>query len=76
MGIPLAFVIPYIVCVIDVAGIRSRYEALSGHMNEQGRRLLAAAEARAAGGGGITAVSAAKGVERATMRPGQLELGG
>ena len=63
-------------CVIDVAGIRSRYEALSGHLNEQGRRLLAAAEARAAGWGGIKAVSEATGVARSTIGLGLRELAG
>jgi hypothetical protein len=36
--------------------IRERFEALSPHLDERGRRLFAATEAAAAGYGGIAAV--------------------
>jgi hypothetical protein len=42
--------------VIDVAAIKLRYEALSPVLDERGRRRFAAAEALAAGWGGIAAV--------------------
>jgi hypothetical protein len=45
--------------MIDVAAIKLRYAALSPVLDERGRRRFAAAEALAAGWGGIAAVSAA-----------------
>src|SRR3954470_23662838 len=42
--------------MIDPDGIRQRYAALSSILDERGRRLLVAAEAKAAGYGGIAAV--------------------
>src|ERR1700722_467468 len=48
--------------MIDTAPIRDRFAALSPHLNERERRLLAATEATAAGCGGIAAVSAAAGM--------------
>ncbi len=56
--------------MIDVALIRSRYASLLPHLDERGRRLFAATEARAAGYGGIVAVSRATGIA-----PKQLFLG-
>src|SRR3954449_10468339 len=48
--------------MIDPNGIRQRYAALSSILDERGRRLLVAAEAKAAGYGGIAAVWRATGV--------------
>ncbi len=42
--------------MIDPALIRARFACLSPHLDERGRRLLAASEAQAAGHGGIVAV--------------------
>jgi transposase len=44
------------------------------HLNEKQRRLLLAAEARAAGRGGITRVALASGVSQVTIRKGLQEL--
>ena len=45
--------------MIDESAIRIRYEALGAGLDERGRRLFAAAEARAAGVGGVSAVARA-----------------
>ena len=50
--------------MIDETAIRQRYEALRAGLDERGRRLFAAAEARAAGFGGVTAVARATGIAR------------
>jgi hypothetical protein len=47
--------------MIDLAGICARFALLLPHLDERGRRLLAATEARAAGYGGIAAVARAAG---------------
>jgi len=60
--------------VIDEEAIRCRYFAVCDHLDERGRRLLAAAEARAAGYGGILAVSRATGIARSTIGRGLKEL--
>jgi hypothetical protein len=62
--------------VIDHAAIRLRYEALDPILDERGRRRFAAAEALAAGHGGVTAVSRITGVARSTIDRGLAELGG
>jgi hypothetical protein len=62
--------------VIDVAAIKLRYAALSPVLDERGRRRFAAAEALAAGWGGIAAVSAATGIARSTIGYGLRELRG
>jgi hypothetical protein len=62
--------------VIDVAAIKLRYEALSPVLDERGRRRFAAAEALAAGWGGIAAVSEATGIARSTIGYGLRELRG
>lgn len=62
--------------MIDVAGIKLRYEALSPMLDERGRRRFAAAEALAAGWGGSAAVSAATGIARSTISYGLRELRG
>jgi hypothetical protein len=60
--------------VIDRAAIRARYDAVSPHLDEKGLRLFAAGEARAAGRGGIAAVSVVTGIARSTIGRGLKEL--
>jgi hypothetical protein len=62
--------------MIDQAPIRDRFSALSPHLNERERRLLAATEATAAGYGGIAAVSQATGIAASTIGRGLKELAG
>src|SRR5712671_239554 len=66
--------IPYIVVVIDIEPIRERFSAVAPFLDERGRRLVAAAEAFAAGYGGIAAVAAATGVAPSTIGRGLKEL--
>ncbi len=54
--------------------IKRRFELLAPALDERTRRLVAAAEARAVGWGGITAVARATGVSRRAIREGILEL--
>jgi hypothetical protein len=60
--------------MIDIDGVRARLSELSAHLNERGRRLLAASEARAAGYGGIAAVSRATGLAASTIGRGLKDL--
>jgi Rhodopirellula transposase DDE domain len=60
--------------VIDGSAIRMRYEAVAGHLDERGLRLWAAGEARAAGRGGVSAVSHVTGLARSTINRGLKEL--
>jgi hypothetical protein len=62
--------------VIDHAAIRLRYEALDPVLDERGRRRFVAAEALAAGHGGVTAVARITGVARSTIDRGLAELRG
>jgi hypothetical protein len=62
--------------VIDEAAIRLRYEALDPVLDERGRRRFAAAEERAAGRGGVTAVARITGMARSTIDRGLAELRG
>ena len=62
--------------MIDHAAIRVRYEALDPILDERGRRWFAAAEALAAGHGGVTAVARITGVARSTIDRGLAELRG
>lgn len=62
--------------MIDIAAIKLRYEAVRPVLDERGRRRFAAAEALAAGWGGIAAVSAATGIARSTIGYGLRELRG
>jgi len=62
--------------VIDQGAIRLRYEALAPVLDERGRRRFAAAEALAAGHGGVSAVSRITGVARSTIDRGLAELRG
>ena len=60
--------------MIDETGIRQRFEAMRGQLDERGLRLLAAAEARTAGYGGIAAVARATGLARSTIGRGLADL--
>jgi DDE family transposase len=60
--------------VIDLAAIKARFDALAPFLDERGRRLFAASEARAAGRGGIEAVSSATGIARSTIGRGLADL--
>ena len=62
--------------MIDHAAIRLRYEALDPLLDERGRRRFAAAEALAAGRGGVAAVSGITGIARSTINRGLAELRG
>ena len=62
--------------MIDVAAIKLRFEALGPILDERGRRRFAAAEALAAGRGGIKAVCEATGIARSTIGYGLQELRG
>jgi hypothetical protein len=60
--------------MIDVEAIRHRFSAVSPFLDERGRRVVAAAEAAAAGYGGIAAVSVATGIAASTIGRGLREL--
>jgi hypothetical protein len=60
--------------MVDVNGIRARYEQLASFLDERCRRLFAATEALSMGRGGVTAVSAATGIARSTINRGIAEL--
>lgn len=62
--------------MIDEAAIQLRYAALDPVLDERGRRRFAAAEALAAGRGGVTAVSRITGLARSTITRGLAELRG
>ena len=60
--------------MIDTSVIRERFKAVGRGLSERSRRLLAAAEAKTAGHGGITAVALATGVARSTVGRGLKDL--
>ncbi|MGH6830299.1 MAG: ISAzo13 family transposase, partial [Methylocella sp.] len=60
--------------MIDEAAIRNRYEAMRARLDERERRVFTAAEARAAGYGGVSAVARATGIARSTIDRGLKEL--
>jgi len=60
--------------MIDLTAIRERYAALSPHLDERGRRVFAATEAKTAGYGGIAAVVRATGIAASTIGRGLKEL--
>src|SRR5450432_1707657 len=60
--------------MIDHNPIRERFAALSLHLDERSRRVFAAAEAKAAGYGGIAAVWRATGMAPSTINRGLKEL--
>jgi len=64
------------VSMIDLQGIRLRWELVGSKLNERGQRLFAGAEARAAGWGGKAAVAAITGLALSTIGHGLNELDG
>src|SRR3954451_15086405 len=60
--------------MVDETRLRQRFEAVRGQLDERGLRLMAAAEARAAGYGGIAAVARATGIARSTIGRGLADL--
>ena len=54
--------------------LRDKYLSLSASLNERGRRIWAATEARALGRGGLEAVHLATGLARGTIQVGRKEL--
>jgi hypothetical protein len=60
--------------MIETSVIRDRFTAVERDLNERSRRLLAAAEAKTAGYGGIAAASRATGVARSTIGRGLKDL--
>ena len=60
--------------MIDTAAIKARFDALAPVLDERARRLFAAGEARAAGHGGVVAVSRATGIARSTIDRGLADL--
>jgi DNA-binding phage protein len=61
--------------VVDEAGIRLRYELLDPVLDEHSHRRFAAAEAKAAGLGGMVTVTHTTGMARSTIIRGLGELG-
>ncbi|RAI45324.1 ISAzo13 family transposase [Rhodoplanes roseus] len=62
--------------MVDDRAIRMRYLAVKPVLDERGRRRFAAAEAMAAGRGGIATVSRITGIARSTIGRGLAELRG
>lgn len=60
--------------MIDRDGIRQRWEADGSKRDERGRRVFAASETRAAGWGGLAAVSEITGLARSTIGRGLKDL--
>ena len=60
--------------MIDENAVRTRYEALLACLDERGRRLFAAVEARTAGYGGIAAVARATRIAPSTIGRGLKDL--
>jgi len=61
--------------MIDPSAIRERFRGVTRDLNERSRRLLAAAEAKTAGHGGIAATCRATGIARSTIGRGLKDLG-
>ena len=60
--------------MVDLRAIRQRWQADGSKRDERGRRLFAASEARAAGWGGLSAVSSITGLARSTIGRGVKDL--
>jgi hypothetical protein len=60
--------------MINTSLIRERFAAVEGDLTERSRRLLAAAEAKTAGYGGIAAAHQATGIARSTIGRGLKDL--
>src|SRR5271167_1199790 len=69
-GIPVCDAGVYGLSMIDESPLRIRYEAVRSSLDERSRRLSAAAEAKAAGYGGIAAASCATKVARSSIGRG------
>jgi hypothetical protein len=63
-----------LVAVADIAAITARFDALKTLLDERSRRLVAAAESRAIGKGGISIVAKATGISRPVIRQGIADL--
>jgi hypothetical protein len=59
---------------MDIAALRIKYKAFAPALNERSRRLWSAAEAKALGWGGITAVVRATGISESTVLRGLAEI--
>ena len=62
--------------MIDEAAIRLRWETVGARLDERGRRLFAAVEARSAGRGGLALVSKITGRACSTINRGEDDLDG
>ncbi len=60
--------------MIDCQAIRERWEAVGSKLDERGRRVFATGEVRAAGWGGLEAVSEITGLARSTIGRGLKDL--
>ena len=60
--------------MIDAGAIRRRWEAVGSTLDERGRRLFAAIEARTAGRGALAVVSKITGLARSTINRGEDDL--
>ncbi len=60
--------------MVDGSAIGERYAAVRRSLDERGRRLFVAAEARTAGHGGISAAARATGIARSTIGRGLKDL--
>jgi hypothetical protein len=60
--------------MIDCQAIRKRWEAVGSKLDERGRRVFATGEVRAAGWGGLEAVSEITGLARSTIGRGLKDL--
>jgi hypothetical protein len=63
-----------LIAVADIAAITARFDALKTLLDERSRRLVAAAESRAIGKGGISIVAKATGISRPVIRQGMADL--
>jgi DNA-binding phage protein len=73
-GIPVWRRGAYCGAMVDENSIRLHYGALHARLDERGRRLFAAAEARTAGHGGVAAAARARGIARSTIGRGLKDL--
>ena len=60
--------------MVDKEAIRERWEGVGSKLDERGRRMFAAGEVRAAGWGGLEAVSQITGMARSTLGRGKADL--
>ena len=60
--------------MVDRKPIRQRWTSFGSKLDERGRRLFAAAEVKAAGRGGMAAVSEITGIARSTIQRGLFDL--